>query len=556
MSALALPAVLFLPLLLPWLPAAWLVVGPGGTAVWAVTAVGLARRRGLPRALRVPALATALAGVVATIWMGGLARSVGANAMTGDAPHYLVIAQSLLADGDWDVGNQYDDESYRAFFNTRLTRPHVTTGPQGQRYSMHAPGTALLVLPGFAGFGPAGATATLVLLLAAASALFWRVVWRHTGQAEAAWFAWAALVASAPYALHAATIFPDGPAAAAAIVGLWLLVALAGGRGVSLGTLALCSAPLAALPWLHVRFAMVAGLLGAGVITLLIRERVDRAVRADRVAWWLMIPAISFALWLAVTFVMSGTMDPTSTMRSQYAPSPLMSVPFGLAGLLVDREFGLLQAAPVMLAAGAGWFALRAQPVLAWTTGAVVVGTFALTSAWGWAGGRAAPGRLVTVVVPVLAFWLGLAWAHGGRAMRQLLLLALVATATWTWHAATLDDGLRAYQSADGRLSVAEGLSTSVDLASALPSMFRDDAEPQTESAVAVLWILALLAGAGAVWAAHRRWSEPAAWLAGGVIAMATVAAAASAVWWVRDINPWTPRQAGLELARGASALP
>ena len=42
-------------------------------------------------------------GIAATVWLGGIAVAVSSYALTGDAPHYLTIARSLVADGDLDL---------------------------------------------------------------------------------------------------------------------------------------------------------------------------------------------------------------------------------------------------------------------------------------------------------------------------------------------------------------------------------------------------------------------------------------------------------------------
>ncbi|MEZ5293162.1 MAG: hypothetical protein R2745_18925 [Vicinamibacterales bacterium] len=552
-SAAAVPALLLAPLVAPWVPAAWLASGPGSLAIWAGAVASACRDRAPGGWLSGPRAAPAMAAVVAAAWLTLLTWFVGSAAMTGDAPHYLVITQSLLADGDLDVGNQYDAESYLPFFGAHIRTPHAVPTSLGQRYSTHAPGTALLVLPGFAVWGVRGAQATLVLLMALASGLFWRAVQRHTASAGAAWFAWAVLVASAPYALHAPTIFPDGPAAAAAIVGLWTLITLGSDRRLGLWHLALCSAPLAALPWLHVRYALVAGVLGAAVAWRLLWQRDPHDDRATRLAWWFMIPVISAAGWVAVTFVHSGSVDPTATMRAQYAPSPFRLLPVSLVGVLLDREFGVFAAAPVLAAALLGPRAMRDDTLTRWASTVLLAGVGLLVASWGWSGGRAAPGRLLAVVVPVAALAIGHVWRRAAPAGRQVLLLALVATATWTVQAARLDAGGRAYQSADGRLSVPSGLSTSVDLGEALPSLFQDDVDVGTEALIALVWVVAAVAGVAAISAAHGRLGEPAAWLAGTGSAAGAVALAATAAWGVRGAAPWTPSSAQLVVARAAA---
>jgi hypothetical protein len=69
--------------------------------------------------------------------------------LSGDEPHYLIIAQSLLRDGDFDLSNNYAGHDYREYMppTTRLS-PHVAPRTEG-RYSFHSPGLSLLLLPFF-----------------------------------------------------------------------------------------------------------------------------------------------------------------------------------------------------------------------------------------------------------------------------------------------------------------------------------------------------------------------------------------------------------------------
>lgn len=67
--------------------------------------------------------------------------------LSGDEPHYLVISQSLLQDGDFDLSNNYESRDYRKYMppTTRLS-PHVAPRTQN-RYSFHSPGLSILLLP-------------------------------------------------------------------------------------------------------------------------------------------------------------------------------------------------------------------------------------------------------------------------------------------------------------------------------------------------------------------------------------------------------------------------
>ena len=116
----------------------------------------------------------------------------------------------------------------------------------------------------------------LILLAAAGSALAWHLAWVVTRRADAAWFGWAAVTLSTSGIFHSFTVYPDGPGGVIVLTGVWALLraqqeAESGGRsGPVHGGCTARRWPL--LPWLHTRFALLAGCLGALVLLRLARH--------------------------------------------------------------------------------------------------------------------------------------------------------------------------------------------------------------------------------------------------------------------------------------------
>jgi hypothetical protein len=81
-------------------------------------------------------------------------RQVGAE---GDEPHYLMVAHSLLHDGDIALERDYTEDRYSAFSRKPLEPHYRVRGQDGRIYSLHALGLSLLVLPAMIG-GYAGAS--------------------------------------------------------------------------------------------------------------------------------------------------------------------------------------------------------------------------------------------------------------------------------------------------------------------------------------------------------------------------------------------------------------
>ena len=485
------------------------------------------------------------------MWLGSIATAVAPYALTGDAPHYLTIARSLVIDGDLDLQNDYDDRTYADFYPGSLEPRHTNTSPWGEQYPFHGIGVSLLVAPAFAWFGVAGATAVVVLVTAAAGGLLWLAAWHLLGDAGAAWFGCAALVLSAPFALNAAAIYPDGPAATAVAAALWLTALLHRGGPVRLWALAAGSVGLAALPWLHVRLALPAGVLGLAVLWAIWRGQPERWTR---LAWFLMVPVISLAAWIGSALVMFGTWNPSAAMLQRTAPGGWTDMTRGLLGLVADHEYGLLPAAPVM--AAALWAAPRfvaAFPLVGAATIATTAGVFVIASLWVWWGGDSAPARFLTVTLPAQALWLAFLWSRVGVGGRRVLALALGLTGGMTALYASIDAGARVYNFADGRGSIFAALSDSVDVALALPSLFRDGESTQHALVLAVTWIALLGAAA---WIAARlptTRGEGTATGIGGLLMLVAAALAADLGWRMSRAEAWTPAEAALALVHEAA---
>lgn len=551
--ALASLGLVVLPLLAPSTPVAWVYAGSGVGVIWFGVGLGAACAS-FQRSLEVvPARWAGAGAIVAGLaWLGGVAVLLHPVTMSGDAPHYLTATQSLLTDGDLDLRNNYDERSYQTFYEGSLEPRHTNTSPWGEDYPFHGLGVSALVAPGMAAFGIAGATATLVLLMALGGGMLWWTAWELTRDAGAAWFAWGALMASAPYAVHAAAIYPDGPAAVAVTAALWLMVRLQAQRAVPLWALAAGSVGLAALPWLHVRLALPAGIFGIAITATILRHQPERWTR---VSWFLTVPIPSAAAWLASTYVMFGTWNPALATLQRTAPGQWDVAPAGLLGLLADREYGLFPAAPVMLAAVAAWPAFaRTFPIIGASTALATIGVLGMSSLWVWWGGDSAPARFLVVVLPTLALWLAHLWARSGVPARRLLSIALAITATMTVLYATVDDGGRAFNFPDGRGSIFEGLSRSVDVAQSLPALHRPGATAATELPLALIWLAGVSVAALAVIAVPVRRDPGVAWAISSLMVGVGIAMTVGVGWNWRAAGPWTPGSAAHTLLRALAA--
>ena len=145
--------------------------------------------------------------------------------LSGDEPHYLLMAQSLVHDGDLDLSNNYQNRDFLSFYHRGDLDPQALEHMvDGKRYSHHPLGPVLLVLPGFALLGRMGAALTIVLL--AALTLYWTLrVLEETGAKGWALHATGVIgLFSSPLLLFSGLIYPEIPTACLVALSLLLYI--------------------------------------------------------------------------------------------------------------------------------------------------------------------------------------------------------------------------------------------------------------------------------------------------------------------------------------------
>jgi hypothetical protein len=541
-------------------PLAWLPILLAVVAAWPLAS----ERRGIsadedasttPPARRqtLAAGALTLVALVVVVW------TLASRLPGGDEPHYLVITESLLRDGDLRIENNHANRDYAAFFDGTLAPDYLARGKNGAIYSVHAPGTSVLVLPAYWLFGYRGAQAMIVLISAIAGALVWSIGWLATGDARAAWIAWAAIVLSPTFLIQGVTIFPDGPAACIVCAAVVLLLRL---RSAGTTGLVVTSALLAALPWLHTRFAVLAA--GFGLVTLWAVWRDETrspAVRWRRAAAFLAIPVVSAIGWFAFFQIIYGTPNPAAP----YGPNPearLAYVPGGLLALLFDEQFGLLVYTPVLGAAVVALAARRrdgTEPARAAVAIALVYLAVVATYWMWWAGVPATPARFAAVVLPVLAAPLAASWrrmgAWGHALVRSLLAVSLAITVI----VFAVDRGALAWNVRGVVAAWLDWLGPAVDLSRGWPSFFwrltPGDVTTEWPFALHVLvWVIVgAIVIAIAARFARRRPPASAVTIAAWCMA-ALVAGLVQTGWWLTSTNGLGPVAAGVQVLHAAAA--
>ena len=540
---------------LAWLPlpvplAAFMWAGPLRWWVWTAIAVAAAapalRRLAASRAFgaladprRAPLIAAVLAAAVYLV----AAWQIAPQLPGGDEPHYLIIAQSLLRDGDLRIENNHARGDYSDYFNGPLKPHYLARGANHEIYSVHAPGLPAIVAPVFAAFGYAGVLAFLAIVSGIGTSLAWRGAWLVTGDVAASWFGWASVALSVPFLFQAFTVYPDGLGATLVMAGL--LTALIGERA-SLRVLVATGAGLALLPWMHTRFAVTAAALGVVIVA----RQAAAPDKVRRIAAFVVAPAISALAWFSFFYVIYRSFNP-AVVYGGATQSAIANIPRSLAGLVFDQQFGVLQKAPVYLCALAGLVPLARRHRRVAIELAVIVIPYALAAAmfFMWWGGSASPARFLASVLLPFAIPAAVWFRASGRSTRILGLGALLLSVLISTVSLGVDRGALVYDVRSGAAKSLAWASPLVDLSTGLPSLFQTTLDGAL--ARSAIWLIAIAVTASlAVWLDRQRAARDSSAVAIGLTAAATGMAALSIVWSMNAAQPVTAAKAGPRVLR------
>jgi hypothetical protein len=362
-----------------------------------------------------------------------LRASFGAR-ITGDEPFYLLTTESLRADGDLDLTDQYARMSYAKFFDGSEPLWYQSTpGPNGVLLSPHNVGLSVLLLPAYGHGGLDGAKAFLGALGGIGVGLAYLLSRRATGHRVPSVVAAALLGVCAPWFVYTTQIYPEAPAALLVTLAAWVLL----GRDLRARHGLLLALVIAGLLWLGTKYAPVASVLaGLALLRLPVAGRVAFGVPALALGvhyLWFHLTTFGGPTPYAVNRLYAGQ-DTVELVRLHWEFANRL---YRLLGLWIDREFGLVRWAPVLVLALPGaWLLLRrsprrALPLLAVIAVQVLVATFLAITMRGWWF----PGRMLIVVLPLFVPLLAatLTSTRSRWAIWTIVSLLSLATIDATW---------------------------------------------------------------------------------------------------------------------------
>jgi hypothetical protein len=294
---------------------------------------------------------------------GALLMNSNGVTFSGDEPHYLLIAHSLLHDKDIDLTNNYAQQDYLNYMAPgTFIRAHTIPGAKlDSQYSFHSPGISLLMLPFYALgslFGLKGILFFVRLgmsifgaLLGIQLYLYARQEWRKEKLALGLWFLFSFTSPVFFFSIH---VYPELIACLLSLAAFRLVrfsSALAKPRLLLLGLL------ISSFLWFHaLKYLPIMGPLFLYGLWALFKKQKGRGL-----AYFLALPAANLALYFYFQYSQYGSLNPTSVswqgaMDGQqtltFLKEMLTGIPFRfrwetLAGYFLDQRDGLLFYAPI-----------------------------------------------------------------------------------------------------------------------------------------------------------------------------------------------------------------
>ncbi len=390
---------------------------------------------------------------------------------TGDEPHYLLAAHSLVTDGDLDLTNNYAQFDYLNFYISKDIVPQIRLNTAGQQILNHYLGLPFLIAPAYALGGRFGVLIFQAMLGGCLAAVTFKLTYLISQHLKATLLATLLVTLSPPLLMYHYLVYPELMAALAVTTIIYLLA-----RHTTPTPTAsvLLMGLLMILPWLNRRFIPLTVVLLLLMLWCWRKRRLDRyehiilseyraqnlydhppepnknIPQGDSSAYGLRMTSQSFfdvvlftkttliglllaslSIGLLIWFNSQFQAPP----RTDFVPPPNSTILWsrlmrGSIGWLVDQQRGLLIFAPIYILALWGLPALIQQSLKSQRRRGLIVVPFivslaTVTLAGGfWLAWEVGP-RFLVVALPALAPLIALAWHDYGH---HLLFLGVAIT--------------------------------------------------------------------------------------------------------------------------------
>ncbi len=260
--------------------------------------------------------------------------------ITGDEPHYLVIASGIVRHGTLEQSVPYKEEfEKKEIYKSGLADTHVIHGPNGL-FSVHNIGLPLLIsLPFYFG-GVVGVKLFMIFVCGVGLVVAWTISGAFSSDLKVRFFATLATYIALPLIPASNQIYPDIVAGVIALGGLYWFMTTTKGR--SLVNEGLWAGAIAFLPWLQIKFAATCLVLIVALGFKILLETKD----IKRISLISVVAIVSYAaLGLYNYYAFRNISGPYTSEALQLSKTSLMV----LLGLHFDQNQGFLLQNPIAL---------------------------------------------------------------------------------------------------------------------------------------------------------------------------------------------------------------
>jgi len=361
---------------------------------------------------------------------------------SGDEPHYLLVAHSILHDHDLKIDNNYTQRHYQSFLRGELD-PHLSLAKDGTVYSVHLPGLPLLILPGYMFYGRQGAVICINLLAALLAVQLYLLAFSITQNKGFSLILWFVTSFTSPLLILSSQIYPAIPTALFVITAYRISHSR---RAEKVTQSLLLGSVLAFIPWQNQRVALLAILLFIYHLAVSwIRIKKQRIESNERRISFLKFFMCQPSVFLpTIVFALSGIVMATSFYAVYGSPLPTAlhaSTQFtdffsleiflkeGLLGNMIDQATGVLIFAPYYVFFFAGLFLLlRRDLIRTLLLIAVILTVYVPCGAFvrGWRGAWSPVSRYMVAIIPLFLVPVFEGIKHATRTIFRYIFIFLV----------------------------------------------------------------------------------------------------------------------------------
>ena len=322
----------------------------------------------------------------------------------GDEPHYLIIAQSLIADRDFDLKNNYDNRDYSQWgYPTEVLDRHISPNNQGgHQYSVHNIGWSMLLAPALKWDGRFGVVLLTEILTALLAANIFLFVYKFTKNLSVSLITYIPTIFALPILIYAFQSFNE---MAAALLIFYSFRKIYEKTDLEV-EMVLVILAISFLFWLHTKYLSVSLML---LILFLIIYRKEKTYFYFAIGVYL----LSLSGMLTLFKIWYGGYLPNAQYPSQFGIS-LSNLPQGGLGLFLDQAFGLLVYSPIYIISLAGLVLLwKKDRRLALMIIFVFLAVFLLAASAAQYLGFSPVGRFFVPVIDLLILPIAIAYEKG-----------------------------------------------------------------------------------------------------------------------------------------------